>query len=257
MDLEADAVAQAVAERLAEPARGDAVAGDRVGLAAGHARPNLALRLALRLQDDPVDLLQAGRHAADADRAGHVRAVVVLQRADVDDDRLVLLERPRRRHGVRDGRLWPAHRNRVERDALRAVRAQVRLQLPGQPLLGAADLEESSQVREGVVEHVDRRAQVRELRGVLDDPQLVHDVAGGHQLDGRVERRAQVGEEAVGQVEGLEGEPPQRRACATSAAHGSHRRRAAAVLDDLVVGRFLLGLLARPHVGEELRARAR
>ena len=95
--LEPEAVAQRVAERLAEAARRDDVAGQRVGLAARHPGPELlrrALRCASRTSSYIVRWRVVGR-APDHHRAGEVGAVSVDLRAEVDQQPFPPADRPR------------------------------------------------------------------------------------------------------------------------------------------------------------------
>ena len=57
MHFESNTMAGTVAEVIAVAGLFDDVAGDRIGLLTGHARPELSLTLLLRLQHNLVDIL--------------------------------------------------------------------------------------------------------------------------------------------------------------------------------------------------------
>src|SRR5688500_15112952 len=93
VDVAADAVAETVAEVLAESGALDDVAGDAVGLHGGDAGPEELHGRLLRLLHDLVNLLNLRTDPPDHQRAGHVGAVALVQRAPVEQQRLVALHK--------------------------------------------------------------------------------------------------------------------------------------------------------------------
>ena len=89
MHLQPQAVPQRMPEGVAEPARRQQLPGQRVRLAAGHARPNVLagpeLRRAHRLVDRPLPLVGPAAHD---DRARQVRAVAVQLGPEIDQQQL-------------------------------------------------------------------------------------------------------------------------------------------------------------------------
>ena len=87
VDDEADAVPQAVAERVPVAGRVDPVARARSRLPARTRRPNCLERRELRVETHLVRVLQLVREAPGGERPRAVRAVAVDHAARVDDQR--------------------------------------------------------------------------------------------------------------------------------------------------------------------------
>src|SRR5688572_18152198 len=86
--LQPDAVTGAVGEVVAKPSGHDHVPSDLVGLLTGHARLQRRFGGGLGLEDDAIDLFEPVWRWTEADGPGHVGAVAVPERPDVDRDRL-------------------------------------------------------------------------------------------------------------------------------------------------------------------------
>ena len=86
VDLEADAVAEAVAELVAVAAVADDRPRDLVGGGSRHAGADRLQRLALGVADELVDLARLALDLADGERPRAIRAVAVDLRAHVEDD---------------------------------------------------------------------------------------------------------------------------------------------------------------------------
>src|SRR5579859_6521590 len=88
MDLEPDAMPEAVQERRAVARLVDDLTRQRITLAASHARPQPAFSLLLRLDHKRMQLDQAPvERLPEADRTGHVRTVATGARPDIDFER--------------------------------------------------------------------------------------------------------------------------------------------------------------------------
>ena len=90
---QADPVADAVDEVLAVPGVGDHLAGDAVDVLACDARAHRLERGLLRAPGRSRDLALLGGRFADVDRARRVRAVAVLEAAEVEHDHVAVLDR--------------------------------------------------------------------------------------------------------------------------------------------------------------------
>ena len=137
--LQPEAVAQPVAEEVAEALGGDQVARDRVDLAAARARAYRLERRQLRAQADVVRARQLVRQVAGRERARAVRAVVAELGRRVDDDRLASLDHPVARAGVRLRAARACPDDHRECGLVRPELAHQRLEPPGELLLGSAD----------------------------------------------------------------------------------------------------------------------
>src|SRR5262249_9716090 len=103
VDLEADAVPQAVAEGLAQAGRLDPVARHGVELAAGHARPDRRDGGSLGIQADLVRALELRRDVPGGEGPRAVRGIAIDERPHVDDDQRALGDRLGARDGVGTG----------------------------------------------------------------------------------------------------------------------------------------------------------
>ena len=101
VDLDADAVPEPVAERLAEPGCVDQRARGRVGVNATHSRSDGLQARELCFQTERVDLRQPLGDLAHRERPRAVRAVAVDDATRVDHDEHTLLDRAIPGHGVR------------------------------------------------------------------------------------------------------------------------------------------------------------
>ena len=180
--LHPDAVAEPVAEVVAVARLLDDIVGQHVRVLAGHALFDQLDRRLLRGEDDVVDLFKRVVGLAKEDRACQVGHVAVKGYAHVDDDAFVLLQLLVARGGVRHRAPGPAADDRIERDRVAAVLADVLLDLPGDLLLGPAGLDPLGDVREGRVADIDGRLDRGNLRGLFDLPQPFDQVQCRDQL---------------------------------------------------------------------------
>ena len=189
MDLQPDAVAEAVAEVLALPGRLDQVACDRVDLFAVRPRPDRGERLFLGGEDELVDLPRArGDPLSGRVRARAVRAVALVQRAPVDRDQHVLTDLACARRGVRQGAVRAGGDDRGKARALGAEAAHAQLQLDRDVALGATDETGFERFPQGLVGQPGRGADAVDLTGVLDRPQPLDRAGAGNELPLRAEQ---------------------------------------------------------------------
>ena len=187
VDLEADAVAEAVAER-ARVRRLDDVARDLVDVAAAHARVHRVDRGELRLQDRVVDRLLLVAHMAERHGARHVGMVALEHRARVHRDEVALLDDRIARDAVALGAVAAGDDDRVERIAVRAELAHVELDLQRDLALGHALADIRQDVLKG---RVGDRLRVADLADLL---LALHDAL---RADRVVQRRVEHGLGAV------------------------------------------------------------
>jgi len=183
VDLEAHAMAEPVAEVVAVPGLGDAVARDGVHRTALGARVDGGERLLLRRQHELVDLAGLVRELAGRERARAVRAVAVHDGAHVDDHERVRVDphRPRVRVGQRAVRA--AGDDRLERRVRGAALAHLALEVERDLALGSTHEPARAEVLVDVVGQVGGLADRAQLALVLHRAQLLHQPAGRHQLD--------------------------------------------------------------------------
>src|SRR6266545_5101034 len=180
VDLQADAVAGRVAEGVAAAGLRDHLAAGPVHL--GAADPG-AQRGQPRLLGAPhqlVELPLARRGAAEHHRAGHVGAVALDHRAEVEDDQVAAAQRPLARAVVRLGAVLAEGDDRVERRAVAAVAAHADLELPGDLALGHARVEPAEHLGQRLGADPGGLAHRRQLVVVLDLTQLLDQLGGWH-----------------------------------------------------------------------------
>src|SRR4051794_8660750 len=188
--LEAEAVAEPVAEVLAEAGLLDHLAGAQVGVDSAGAWADRVERGQLRSEAHVVGLLQAIGKRARRERARAVRVVGADPGARVDYDGLAGLDLSVRGPAVRSRSVRAACDDRLEARPVAAELVEELVEPPGEVPLGAA--------RELVVrEALERLA--RDLRGaaydrdfvlVLHCPERLDEPVARHELDpARVERR--------------------------------------------------------------------
>src|SRR5512146_3439966 len=121
MDLQAHPVPETVLEMPGMPGRLDDLPGRRVDRprldSVGQCRDAGPLRRRHQVVDDALPV----RDRADRHRPGHVRALALVQRAEVHRHQIAALQRPPAWRAVRYGAVRPARHDRVERRTLRAA----------------------------------------------------------------------------------------------------------------------------------------
>ena len=163
MDVEAEPVPEAVAERARERARVDDAARERVRVDAGDAGADAVERRLLRAQHGVVRLLRLAVDRPGRERPRVVGRVAADRRARVDDDELagadlaVACTRVRARAGR------PGADDRLEREALAALLVEELLEIPGDLALRAPDERHLGQPLEDAVGDRARLAQLLEL----------------------------------------------------------------------------------------------
>ncbi len=207
MDLQADAVAEAVAEVPGVARCVDQRARGGVGVAPAHARAHRVEPGLLRAQDQLVDLARPLAGLADRIRARAVRAVAVELRAPVDRHEAAGRDLRLARDRVRERAVRAVRDDRVEARALCAEPAHLLLERERDGALAAAReavLERALQRRVG---QLGGRTDLRDLLRILDGAQLLDAAARGDQLDARRQRLAQAVERAHRHVLVLDPEP--------------------------------------------------
>src|SRR5262245_177502 len=168
VDLETDAVAAGVAEGVAEAGLADHLAAGSVD---GRAADPGAERLQPGRQGPPdhlVDLPLALGGRPEHHGPGHVRAVAVHPRAEVQLDQIAGAQRPLARAVVRLGRLLAEGDDRVEGERLGAAAAHPDLQVDGDLELGHAGAQRAEQLVEGLAAEPGRLGDAGDLGLVLD-----------------------------------------------------------------------------------------
>ena len=182
MDVDADAVAQAVAHRAAEAVLGQHGFGQLMSLLAGDAGPQQGLCPLVRGADRLVGRAHPIAGRAEEHRARHVGAIAVRPRAEIQHDALARLELRIAGHGMGAGRVRAGSHDRGERKALRAVAAHEVLQLDLHLALGEAGAHEADDVRESGVGDGLGRTQTRDLGRLLHRAQAAHEAGRLAQL---------------------------------------------------------------------------
>ena len=183
MHLEADAVAEAMAEVVRVASRVDDLARHRVHVLVGRARPGGAERLGLCAQHQLVYLERVLAGRAGGQRPGAVRAVAVHDRAHVDHHERVLGDLQVARHCVRTRPVVGRRHDRRERRSLGPGILHEPHKLDRHVPFGAPREAELQQrlVRRGG--KLGRGAHRGHLVRVLHRPQLLHEAGRRHQLD--------------------------------------------------------------------------
>ena len=256
MDVEADAVTEAVAEVFAVAGLGDDGGGDRVGLGAGHAGLDAFLGHGLGGEDGVVDALEPVVGLAEEEGAGEVGAVAVDDDAHVDDDAGALAKRDVARVGVGGGAPVAAGDDRAEGEVVGAVLHHVALDLPGELAFGHAGLDAGDGVRHALVAEADGAGEGVELAGVLDDAERLDgagrgDEAGSGGLEEGVDGGGPLLVGGDGEVRGLEAD---RQAAGVLEDVGRDAGRGAGHLHQLELGGLEGDLLPVTGVGGEAGA---
>src|SRR2546423_4818323 len=152
VDLQADAVAEAVAAELAEAGAGDDGARGGGHVRARHPRRQRLPAGLLRGEHQVVDLdLPVGPGPADHEGAGHVGMIALIHRPEVDLQELALADPPLPGPVVRHRRVRAGGHYGVEGPAVGAVVGHPALQLLRDVPLGAADQDRLGQLGQGPV----------------------------------------------------------------------------------------------------------
>ena len=256
VDLQAEAVAQAVEELVAVARGGERVAGERVRLLAVDAGMDARLADFERCQHGVVDRARVVARLAEADGACHVGAVAGDAGAHVDDDRLAEGEHAVGGRGVRQRAVGSAGDMWIEGHALGAALAHVAVDLAGDLALGHAGLEVAAEVGEGLVGDGDGALDGGDLVGVFHGAQWLDESARRPRARGLPplhlaligERGGEIVAEGDGEVRGLEcprGRRPIAQSFAARGAKSPSRRTMVAP------GHSLLGLLGVAPVGDQ------
>ena len=197
MNLQTDAVTEAVAEGVAVTGLLDDAAAGRVHVPAGHT--GLAARDAceLRIQHGVVDETHFIGHMIDRDRARHVRAVAVIDAAEVHRDEIACLDGLFGGHAVRFGAVRTRNNDRVKRHVFRAVVQHEVGQAGGDLLFGHADPDVVQHLLERLLGDTLRRDDLFDLGVLLHHAQAFHAVLEPDRR--RVERGGPRHELRVGQ----------------------------------------------------------
>jgi hypothetical protein len=171
--LQADAVPEAVLEVLRVPGVADEVPRRGVHIHHVHAGPGGLDPGPLRGRDELVDLALPAGGLAERDRAGHVRVIAAVQRAEVHRDQVTAAHRPVGRGVMRNGAVRPAGHDGVEGRALRAQVGHPPIQRRGQLTFGHARPDTGEDVGDGLIADPARGGQQLELGRILDRPQLL------------------------------------------------------------------------------------
>ncbi len=115
MDLQTDAVTEAVAEGVAVTGLLDDAAAGRVHIPAGHARLAAGDARELGVQHRVVHGLHLVGDVIDCDRARHIRTVAVVDAAEVHRDEITCLDGLFGGHAVRFGAVRTRNNDRVKR----------------------------------------------------------------------------------------------------------------------------------------------
>jgi hypothetical protein len=212
VDLEADAVPQAVPEVLGVSRVVDDRAGDRVDVAALGPGPDGGERRLLRAQHEVVDLPVARVELARGDRPGAVRGVAVEVGAPVDDD-----ERPGRDRlpaglGVRERAVRAGGDDGRERHPLGAAPAHRDLEVERDVALRASDEAAVDDLGERRVGQPGGGPDRVELGGVLQRAQVLDEPAGGDEVDAEAGELRVLADRDLGVVEAdAPGRQPVRR----------------------------------------------
>ncbi|CDN44894.1 hypothetical protein BN871_FX_00080 [Paenibacillus sp. P22] len=183
MHFHAEAMSKAVAELVAVAMLGDDVAGQRVGLDAGHSRADVRQGVQLGFQHDLVNFAVLGRRLAYGDRAGQVRAVAVVQGAEVELHEFFAADDASARDSMRERRALAGGDDRVEAGRCRAAASHEDFHFKRDIGFLHAGLDQPFDIIEGRIGQIRRFLHDRQLRGVLDGPQAFDDAGCGHELD--------------------------------------------------------------------------
>ena len=174
MDLQADGVAEAVAEAALIAGFVDQFPGGLIHRAAGNAdlrRPDAeALRIQHRLIH-PAHLL--GR-LPNGDGTGHIRAIASPGGSVIQSEEVAGLQGPVPRDGVRFGGIRSAGGNGLKRQAVSPAAAHTVFQVGGNLLFGLAGLDEIQDIQ---------KSGIGDSLRLLDTLQLLRLLDGAHRQD--------------------------------------------------------------------------
>ena len=185
MDLDAYAVAVAVAEIVSVARILNDLPGGGVDALAGHAGPGGGNPGALGLQHDVVDLLHLLGGLAHGDGAGHVGTVPPVDAAEVHGKEATWLHHGVAGNAVGQASVGAGHHNGLEGHALGAEAQHVVLQFGGDLLLRHAGPDEFQDRVKGPVGDLLGLDHPGDLLLVLGCPKPVHQLLGRDQLGGQ------------------------------------------------------------------------
>jgi hypothetical protein len=142
-------------------------------------------------RDQVIDLPLPPGGLAQRHRAGHVRVVAAVHRAEVHRDQVTATQRPVGGRMVRDGAVRAAGDDGVEGRTGRAERDHPPVQRGGQGAFGQAGADQAEGVGQRLVTDPAGGRQQFELGRVLDDAEFLDDVPEGDERH-RGRRRGQV-----------------------------------------------------------------
>jgi hypothetical protein len=201
VDLEADAVTETVLEMLIVPGVPDQVPGRGVDVAHIRARLSCLDPGPLRGGHQLVDLPLPARGLAESDRAGHVRVIAAVHRAEVHRDQVTAAQRPVCRRVMGYGTVRAAGDDRVEGRTGRAELDHPPVKGRGERAFGETGADQAERIGQRLVTDPAGGRQEFELGRVLDHPEFLDRVAerdqrhprrgpgqGGLPLDGHLVR---------------------------------------------------------------------
>ena len=178
MDIEPDAVPEAVPEGLTVARGGDDVPRDGVQFLTRHARADGVDGCQEGLVRDLVDLTHLARPLAERERAGHVAPVPTDRRAPIDEQRLALGELRLARHGVRQRAVGLGGHDRAERGLLGATRFHLVFELRTHFEFGLSGRDGLERRDKGILLDLDRLADRLHLVVGLVQTQFADEIGG-------------------------------------------------------------------------------
>ena len=179
MNVQTEAVAEAVAEVFTEARFRDDRAGSAVNLTAGDSGSAGGDAGQLRLQDGVIDLLHLVRRLTERDGARHVAAVSVLQAAEVHGDEVPRLKHSIPRNAVGLAGVLAGDDDGVKGIALAAKAEHAVDQLGGDFLLGHAGADDLQGLFQGLLADPLGGDHAAQLFFVLRGAKLFHERPGG------------------------------------------------------------------------------
>ena len=183
VDVQAEAVAEAVTEVFAVAAGRDQIARRAVDFGAGDARLRDGDAGELRLEHDVINLAHLVRDAAQGDGARHVGAVAALETAEVHRDEVAHLDLPVARHAVGHAGVGAGDDDGVEAVAFRAEPQLAVGELGRDLALGHARADERQHFLQRLIGDRLRGLHIFEFLRLLDLAERHDEVLRGHELE--------------------------------------------------------------------------
>lgn len=174
MDIDAHAMAGAVAEALAVAGLGDDIAGDFVDLRRGHTGRDGRLGRLLGAQHDIIDLAHLVAGLTHRHGAGHIGVVAVLAGAEIDGDHVPFLDLPIAGHRMGQGAVFAGGHDGIEGQAVGPQLQHLVIQGQLHLALGPPGGDEAADVLEGLAGDIAGVLDAAKLVVVLDLAQLFH-----------------------------------------------------------------------------------